>query len=122
MAEYTHPAAAALGVGTHADAWTVGGMLELIQTQYARLIAEADEAHQRHDLRSRRLLMARALEHATLLALYYQEQGDTPLFLRWDRRTRQCMSIAYRQTNKVSPDLGAIVVTRKPGETLMEDI
>lgn len=110
-----NPAVAALGVGIRPDKWTPEGIIESITTRYTQLIKVSEEAKEQSDTRRQRLSMAGAYELALILANYYQDKGDTEQYTRWDRRSKQASSIAYRTTNPVASMLG--VASPAEGET-----
>ena len=100
-------AAAALGVGINPEQWTPEGIIAALSTRYTQLVKLAEEEKQKHETRKPRLYMAGAFELATVIASYYQGQGATEDYLRWDRRARQASTLAYRRDNPVLPTLGA---------------
>jgi len=102
-----NPAAAALGVGISPDRWTPEGIIHAITNRYLQLIKLADEAKDKQDTRRQRLSLSGAFELAQIVASYYQDQGDTESFLRWDRRTKQASAVAYRSSNPAAHTLGA---------------
>jgi hypothetical protein len=112
-----NPAAAALGVGIQPDRWTPEGIINAMTNRYLQLIKLAEDGKEKGDTRKQRLYTAGAFEHATLIASYYQDKGDTEVFARWDGRARRASAVAYRLANETARVMG----TETPPEPATED-